>query len=171
MLEQSLQESFPLSIVMQKTTVSNNIWETEQWAAIGVVVGERQLANDADSEVIHRDDKSEQILFPGYAVTLYKDECESYYYNMLSDNPTIYIVCRRDEVEEGLQPLLVSASYDEAAAYLETDDEVYTVPMPKELHQWVEAYILQHYVPEKKKKRKLKNWKEEEPGTQRGMIQ
>lgn len=165
MLPQSLPESFELSILMQKSTITNNIWETEQWSAVGVVIGERDTADGSDREVIFSDANSQQLIFPGYSISLHKDECESYYYNLLSEHPRIFIVCRTDAVDNTMEPLLVSASYDEAAAYHESDDEVYTVPMPAELYQWLEAYVLENYLPEKKKKRKLTNWKEPAPAS------
>ena len=163
MLELSLPESFPLSVVMQQTRVTTNIWQTIQWSAIGVIVGERHTSNGEESELILQDEHSAQHLHPGYRIRLHKDECESYYYNLIAESPQIYIVCRTDEVDKLMRPMLVSASYDEAAAYHESDNEVYTVPMPAELYNWIEAYVLQHYQPEKKRKRKLTDWKEERP--------
>ena len=170
MLQETLPESFELSIILKKESITNNIWETEQWSALGVVVGERKTEDGAESEVIFSDEHKQHIIYPGYIVSLYKDECESYYYNLLSESPRIFIVCRQDDVDNTMQPVLVSASYDEAAAYHESDDEVYTVPMPAELYQWLEAYVLENYTPEKKKKRKLTNWKEETPANNSGGI-
>ena len=60
-----------------------------------------------------------------------------------------------------LRPLIVTLSYDEAASYLESDDIVESVAMPAELYRWVENFVLEHYLPQKKKKRKRENWKEE----------
>jgi hypothetical protein len=53
-------------------------------------------------------------------------------------------------------------SFDEAHAYLEGDEQVYSVPLPAQLYQWVEAYVLTHYVALKKTKRKLKHGPEGE---------
>ena len=60
---------------------------------------------------------------------------------------------------EGPQPTMVSLSFDEAHAYLESEQEVFAVPVPPEIYRWAEAFVLSHYVPEKKIKRKLKNWR------------
>ena len=55
---------------------------------------------------------------------------------------------------------------DEVHAYLEGDEQIYSVEIPAELYQWAEAYVLTHYVAIKKTKRRLKNWHEaEKPGT------
>ena len=53
---------------------------------------------------------------------------------------------------------LLTLSFDEAHAYLEGDENLYTVPMPPEIYRWVEAYVLAHYVPEKRTKRKRRDW-------------
>jgi hypothetical protein len=58
-------------------------------------------------------------------------------------------------------PFLVSMSFDEAHAYLESDEEVYDVDIPPELYCWTEAFLLCHYAPEKRVKRKRQNWKDQ----------
>ena len=59
-------------------------------------------------------------------------------------------------------PYLASLSFDEVHAYLEGDEQIYSVEIPAELYQWAEAYVLTHYVAIRKIKRKLKNWHETE---------
>ena len=54
-------------------------------------------------------------------------------------------------------PVLVTLSFDEANAYGEGGATVYHVAIPAELYAWVERYVLTHYVPEKKYKRKLRH--------------
>ena len=66
-----------------------------------------------------------------------------------------------DEDEEGeaeLVPAIVTASQDEANAHLESDDPVYSVPMPEKIVEWTERYVVENYEPEVKKKRKRENW-------------
>ena len=50
--------------------------------------------------------------------------------------------------------------FDEANAYAEGDEDVHNVPMPPELMKWLEAFVIAHYVPEKRKKRKRREWSE-----------
>ena len=98
----------------------------------------------------------------GLKVTLFKDECESYYHNLMSPQPGCYVVAAEAEAEadnEIPKPYLVSLSFDEVHAYLEGDEHVYAVEIPPELYKWTEAFVLTHYVATKKTKRKLKNWK------------
>jgi hypothetical protein len=59
------------------------------------------------------------------------------------------------------EPVLVTLSFDAGQAYQEADETVYAVPLPPELYRAAEAFVIAHYVPEKKRKRKLENWKGE----------
>ena len=85
----------------------------------------------------------------------------------MSPKPSCYIVSRvaeDDYTDEVPVPILVTLSFDQAHSYLEGDDVVFAVPLAPELYRWTEAYVLRHYAPEKKFKRKLKNWKKGEQG-------
>jgi hypothetical protein len=50
-------------------------------------------------------------------------------------------------------------SFDEAHAYQENEDQAYSVEIPAELYEWMERYMIDNYFPEKRFKRKLKDWK------------
>ena len=109
-------------------------------------------------QLIHSDADSEQFLWTGFAINLHTDAAESYYFNLMGEKPSVFVVCR---LEHGrLQPFLVTCSYDEADAYMEVDESVSAVAMPPEIYRWCEAFVLAHYVPEKKRKRKRDNWKQ-----------
>jgi hypothetical protein len=123
---------------------------------VGVVAGDR----GRDESLIRSDSGGRQLLCPGFRLRLHKDEAESYYMNLTGDHPSIFVVCSEDE-EERLQPSLVTLSYDEVSSYMEVEDAVFSVPMPPELYRWIEAFVLQYYVPERRKKRKLDRWKEQ----------
>ena len=36
----------------------------------------------------------------------------------------------------------------------------YAVNIPAEFYRWIEAYVIAHYLPVKRKKRKRNNWKD-----------
>jgi hypothetical protein len=81
----------------------------------------------------------------------------------MSPEPGCFIVAGQpDDSDDMPLPYLVSLSFDEVHAYLEGDEQIYSVPIPAELYQWAEAYVLTNYVAIKKIKRKLKNWRETE---------
>jgi hypothetical protein len=100
----------------------------------------------------------EQVIYKNLKLRLFLDECESYYHNLMSPKPGCFVMAREDDNGRPV-PFLVSLSFDEAHAYQEGDDLVYSVPIPAELYRWLEAYVIEHYVPIQRKKRKRKNWK------------
>ena len=156
-----LSVRFPVSVIMQKS-LSENPWVDEIWEAIGVTVGDQSdVVPEASqpSSVIFQQPGLTQYLSSGYHLELYVDECESYYHNLMSSTPRCFIVADPNEHDVPV-PFLVSLSFDVAHSYLEGDEIVYAVDLPPELYRWSEAFILHHYAPEKKFKRKRKNWKQ-----------
>ena len=155
---------FRVFVLTHYQTTPNNRWSTGQWEVSGIVVGEHgEKLEDVrqTKKAIRCDTENTQYLWSGLTVELHKDGAESYYHNLMSDNPKAFVVCKSDETDcNQCQPFLVTLSYDEATSYMEVDELVYSVDMPPELYRWVEQFVLEHYVPEKKRKRRRDNWKE-----------
>ncbi len=162
--DQALPERMNLAVVMEKQP-STHPWADFRYDALGVVL----RAEDEGQSVgqIYQDGEVEHFLVTGLSLRLHVDECESYYHNLMSPEPGCFIVANQpDSNDEMPIPYLVSLSFDEAHAYLEGDEQIYSVEIPPELYRWAEAYVLTHYVAIKKTKRKLKNWHQtEKPGT------
>lgn len=154
-VSESLPQTFTVSLIMQQSP-SNNPWLESQWEAVGILAEEG--AANSSVELIQEEDGIRRYLYRGFTLRLYEDECESYYHNLISPNPCGYVVAT--VADDGTpQPLLVSLSFDEAHAYLEGDEALYTVPVPPEIYRWTEAYVLAHYVPEQRTKRKRQDWR------------
>ncbi|WP_455235117.1 DUF3305 domain-containing protein [Thiogranum longum] len=160
---QPLPESFRVAVIMERRPVTGNRWIDHSWRAMGVTL-ETQNAAPAQPRTIVDGENARQVLYGGYSVTLHKDECESYYHNLMAPRPRCYVVARPGANDEAPVPFLVSLSFDEAHAYLEGDEQVYDVDVPAELYRWTEAFVLKHYVPEKRRKRKRKDWRQEAAG-------
>lgn len=148
----ALPEDMPVTVVMRRYAVHATPWLSEKWEAMAVVV-------PAESEELQESplsDGDDQLRFGGLRLRLYKDQCESYYFNLLSENPRLFVLARDDEGDESCpEPFQVSASADEAGAGMEGDELVFPVAVPPEIYRWMEAYVLIHYVPQRKKKRGL----------------
>jgi len=77
------------------------------------------------------------------------------------------VICFVDEDLEdeadaaALEPVLVTPNQDEANAHMESEDLVFSVPMPEPIIEWVERFVMDYYDPVIKKKRKRRNWSEE----------
>lgn len=163
MSEQSSQlvaKRIPVSVMMERKRIQRDRWSFPSWQALGVLVaGSEATVQQVSASSVYKDEHSEQFLWSGFVLELFKDGCESYWYNLMSDKPLLFVVCQQDEDESDEQePCLVTASADEANAHVEADDTAYSVPMPPEIHQWVERFVVDNYQPEEKKKRKRKDW-------------
>jgi len=161
-----LPKTMPVAVIME-CRPSSNVWLDEVWSASGVT-GDTQSesAQPGSVRVINEQEDVRQLMYSGFNITLYVDECESYYHNLKAPEPGCYVIARNDSNEVPV-PFLVSLSFDEANAYMECEDIVFTVPMSAELYRWTEKFVLLNYVPEKRVKRKRQNWKNagnEKPG-------
>lgn len=155
-------QHFPVSVILERRPATSR-WVDHVWTAVGITVG--RLAAENAARVVHEDQGVMHILVGGLEVALHRDECESYYYNLVSDTPRAYVIAHANSDEEQPQPFRVSMSFDEAHAYLEGDDQIYAVDVPPELYRWTEAFVIANYFPEKKYKRKLRDWSANESET------
>ncbi|MCU7845882.1 MAG: DUF3305 domain-containing protein [Candidatus Thiodiazotropha sp. (ex Monitilora ramsayi)] len=163
---EALPDTFAISIIMQESP-SESPWLASEWEAVGILAGELREDDECqDAELVMSEGGIKQYLYRGFTIRLHVDECESYYHNLMSPSPHAYIVANTDDSERPL-PMMVSLSFDEAHAYLEGDENLYTVPIPPEIYQWIEAFILAHYVPVKRTKRKRQDWRHQAQGNRR----
>ena len=157
LLEDELPSSRPVSVIVTHHGVRENARVSGRWDVAGAVGG--KTGDTVGQKLIHDDGEVRQYLCSGLRVELYRDDADSYYYNLMGERPSLFVICRQD-AGAALHPVLLTLSYDETVSYLEVDDAVYSVPMPPDIYRWVERFVLMHYVPEKKKKRKRDDWKE-----------
>ena len=104
-----------------------------------------------------------QYSWRGYDVALYLDDIESYHFNLEGESPWIFVIGEYADAEDEageIVALLVTLSYDEAASYMETNSLVFDLPIPGEIQLCVERYVLDHYRPLQKKKRKRQRWQQ-----------
>jgi len=154
--------SLPVAVILGRKTVSRSGWSVPSWRAVGVVAGGHLPAAEARGEPVHSGDGEEHFLWGGLRLDLYKDATEAYWSNLLGRQPRLFVLCTR--VADGMvQPLSVTADIHEASSSLEGDDEVYSAPMPPEVHQYVERFVVEHHRPEEKRKRKRTDWSGEKP--------
>lgn len=134
-------------------------WQPHVWTPVGLVAGAVARGRPGRPEPMPAAADSQRMLWRGFQVRLFRDEAESYYYTLMSPKPTAFVVMRRSDAALPV-PVLVTPSFDEANAYAEGDDDVESVDMPAELVRWLEAFVVENYVPEKRTKRKRRAWTE-----------
>ena len=159
-------DSFDVSVIVEFRMTRDNRWQEGYWQVAGVVAGDQPGQDSATGRQLHAATQEQQYLWTGLHVKLFRDDAESYYYNLVSDTPRVFIICSQ-VADEPPQPFIATLSYGEATSYMETDEMVESVDMPPELYRWAEHFVLEHYVPVKRKKRKRNNWKEADSGPRR----
>jgi len=151
---------FPVSIVMERRERRRTQWQFVEWSAVGVLTGEEHLSDASQRLVIHEEDDCRRVMWTGFVIRLIKDGAESYWTNLMAEHPSLFVVCRRDEATDEPEPFIVTVNYDDIIGYQEVDDDVYRLPLPQDIYQWLERYVVNNYIPEQKKKRKRTDWSE-----------
>ena len=156
--DQDIPDRFDVAVLMEQRDGVTR-WQPAVWAPVGLVAGEVARGRRGEPVAMPAEGASGRVLWRGLGLRLHRDEVESYYFNLIAPRPRAYVVLRRDAAGTPA-PALVTLSFDEANAYAEGDDDVEPVTMPAELVQWLEAFVIRHYVPEKRVKRKRRAWTE-----------
>lgn len=144
-------ERIPLAVILAREERRVGRWRVPAWTARGVLAG--KSVGDAGRRLLRCDDHGQEWLFGGLELRLYRDEAEGYWFNLSGGRPRLFVICR-EEPGGGMAPFLVTADGEEAAAYGEGDEQVFPVPMPPEVYRQVERYVLAHFRPRPKRKRK-----------------
>ena len=160
-LHQNLSQ-FTMSIVVERRNKLVNGWESIQWE-LSAILSDPDGPKSLEGPIVLREsDSSAQYMWKGLRLKLYVDASEGYWFNLMSEVPFAFVIFEQDiDENEPPIPLLISASQDEAGAHLETDSLVLSAPMPADIRDRTEEFVVNNYVPQAKKKRKRRNWVEE----------
>lgn len=154
---QSSRISIPLAVVLVRTIDRSKRWVVPSWSVYTVVSGENLEHQRQKIPTAEESDK--QFFFHGgLSLDLFKDGGEGYWYNLLSSDPYLFVACEGEPDAMEIVPFYVTANQDEAVGHLETDDIVLSIPMPEEIRELLEHYVVNHYRPVEKKKRKRRDW-------------
>ena len=159
----SQAERHTVAVIMQRRQIRRGQWCVPSWSAVSIVAGDHLVGEGAGRTPIYERDEEAQFLWSGLSLDLYRDLAEDYWYNLTGDSPSLFVICH-ESPEGELTPFRVTADRDSAAVCLESDDQVFAVPIPPEIYQHIERFVVAHYVPREPKKRKRKNWSETSQG-------
>jgi len=161
LMNMSLVERHTVAVIMQRSQVQQGRWSVPSWRALSVVAGDHLVGKGAGQTPIYEDDTDAQFLWSGFSLELYRDQAEEYWYNLTGESPSLFVICH-ESPDGDLTPFRVTADQDSASGCLESDDQVFAVPIPPEIYQHLEKFIVAHYVPSERKVRKRKNWSTEQ---------
>jgi hypothetical protein len=144
-----------IAIILEREAVESR-WETHRWQVLGVVpdVG-------GESRTILETPQSLRRLFPGFDVTLFRDEAEGYYLNASSDTPSVFVSVRMDDAGD-MYPFQATLSYNEAARWMDGGEKVERTVMWPELAAWMGQWVEDNYRPEPKKRQRPKSFEGKE---------
>src|SRR5262252_9162640 len=147
--------SLAVAVVMERTPLLNNRWETEKWEPIGVRPDTSEPG--AKPRALIEDVARAQWLYPGFKLELFHDEAEGYYLNLTSQRPFVFVNWL-EEQGAGV-PKGVTVSYNEAARLLDAGTRVDGVPMQAQWIPWLAEYVERNYRPEPKKRARPPSFK------------
>jgi len=149
--------SLPVAVVMARRMVAGKGWRVPSWRVVGVVAGAGLPGREADGVPIASEADEEHVLWGGLRLELFRDASESYWANLTGSQPSLFVLCSADD-QGRLVPKAVTADQDEACSGVEVDDRVFAAPIPPEVYQHLEAFVVAHHVPQEKRKRKRSDW-------------
>jgi len=159
-VETDTRISIPVAVVLERTIDQSKKWAFPSWRIYAIVAG-AQVAEEYQQLTLPGNKDIFRSFHSGLKLELFKDGSEGYWYNLLSEEPYLFVVCEGEQGDMEIEPNYVTANQDEATGYLESDDIVLSAPMPAELRDLLERYVISHYQPVIKKKRKRKDWLED----------
>jgi hypothetical protein len=149
---------FSIAVIMERRALVNR-WQAHTWEAIGIIP---DPGDAATPRVLLQDRTRVQWLHGGFELKLYRDEAENYYLNLSASEPCVFITRRMEE--EMAVPKFVTVSYGEAARFMDADEQVDAVPMPRDMCDWLGEFVNDNYKPEPKKRSRAPSFK----GAKRG---
>ncbi|HSH08558.1 MAG TPA: DUF3305 domain-containing protein [Burkholderiales bacterium] len=151
----SASPSVRIAVVMERRPLDNP-WTSESWLPVDVRADDGEAGTP---RLLDETDGVAQWLFPGFVLVLSRDECEGYWQNLVSPGPRVFVMWRM-EGDDGLpRPERVTASYDEASAWMDASESVEGVPMPEALVLWVGDYLKANFRPEPKRRIRPQSFK------------
>lgn len=142
-----------LTVLFARVEVEGNRWIDHRWEMVGLRVGTEDAGCAASAGGAH-------VLRACPPLELHSDEAEGYLQNVLADEPSLFFMLRADEDaeaagEEGAPRVAaVSASFQEAARWLDGGASVERLPLPAGWPVAIERYGRANLKPPEKKRPK-----------------
>ncbi len=145
--ESSSGEGSPiLSVILGRYLVWRGPLQVATWRLVGLVAGDVG-GETAAGRCVRRDEGGEDYLWTGLPLRLDRGAAESYWFNLVSERPSLFVICR-PVTDPGLAPARVTPDHDLASAHMEADDTVFSAAMPTEVVPQLERFVMEHYRPQ-----------------------
>lgn len=148
--------SWGVRVLMRRREDESSRWGIPQWDLLAVLPDPEPGAAP-QRRLVHEAEGQHDFEWSGLRVYLFRDSAESYWYNLVGREPSLFVICRPGEDVE-LEPFAVTANHDEAGAHLEADDTVFSAPLPAAFVPELEEFVMTHYRPTEPRKRRRRDW-------------
>jgi hypothetical protein len=137
----------PIAVVMERRAPVHP-WDEARWRAVRVLAwrGPEPTPQGLDQRA-----GEDPCLVAGLRLTLHANENDGYFENWVAPEPKVFVMWQT----RGSQaiPVQASVSYAEGTRMLDSGDSADGLPMPPEVHEWLAAYLRQHYRPKPRRGR------------------
>lgn len=122
----------------------NSPWMPYKWSVYDVLPSHVWNDTKGDEIALHT------------TIFVYQDELQGYFLNLDGPNPQIYCLLRFPNDDLSKYPEIANAtlSYEEAARWMDSNEEVQSVPMPNAIAAWLSELVQASYKPEPKRRRR-----------------
>lgn len=124
--------SRPVTIYLGRKTVQSGRWDAIEWSVAAVDEA------PTPSTVANYDEVREYKM----PLNLFEDEIRYYRFNLDSEIPQLYLVTNTDDVDGAVSPLVITANPDESASYMETDEQIFPIPMSDAIREWISRFVM-----------------------------
>ncbi|WP_329671759.1 DUF3305 domain-containing protein [Limnobacter sp.] len=124
----------------------NSVWQPVRWSVMELLPAEAMVT----------DLEKESGVFQNLVLRVYQDELQGYFLNLDAENPCLSFLVRHPDEDVSRLPTVVdvTASYDVAARWMDSNENVQTLPMPGVMAAWLAELVQARYQPEPKRRRR-----------------
>jgi len=158
---QDIRTTLPVGIIAEKRRIGHP-WQEFKWLPVAVIPGAGPVEDWVE---ISKDDDFIRYHIDTLTVSLYRNETEAYRTNLSNTLPAVYVVLREAETDDDpeVRAVFATVSPYEAQDHMDTgEDIVEAIPLPEDMVAWIQTFISKHHEDEPFKKRKRKDFKDED---------
>lgn len=141
-------DSFPVAVIIERLALHDR-WDSEHWEVVGVLP-DFDATLPAAAQRVYANANRAQFRIGGLTLGLFRDEAESYFLNLSSPVPKVFVMWRLEDAFA--RPVMATVSYGEAARLIDAGEQVDGVAMPRDIADWVGEFVNRHYMPEPRRK-------------------
>ena len=141
--------NWPVIVVLRREMRQRGQWQFPAWSLQSIEPGsaEDKLTETRVSEGVR------EFRWSGLAVVLVRSNAETFWYNLTSARPSLFVICQEDP-QYGLMPMMVTLDQDESARQQESETEIFRMDPPAWLLEELERFVMAHYQPDEKRGKK-----------------